>query len=244
MTQPTSSDHKRAAIDRLVAGDLSESERDELIRWFEEQPARWRQCGLAFLETQLWRQAFRPVAERTPHGVAEPARRRDNAVLAHKDRSKRAFRILSTVAALVVAFGCGLAAGRAPLERAATDRSMAPTAQSERPIPSSGDSPEAHALSATSTDRPQSPTQPDQQPEVENAVVAAAVDSLSPRSSSTGGRALPASRVPEYIERQWERRGYELKQTQRWLPLALQDGRHVVVPVDQLQLKYVGRPVY
>jgi hypothetical protein len=41
-------------IDRLVDGELTESEQRELLRRLEDQPAGWRQCALAFVESQVW----------------------------------------------------------------------------------------------------------------------------------------------------------------------------------------------
>ena len=46
-------------IDLLVTGELDEQARNSLIEWMEEEPSRWRTCGLAFLEAQLWRECMR-----------------------------------------------------------------------------------------------------------------------------------------------------------------------------------------
>ncbi len=45
-------------IDRLVCGEIDEPARGRLLAWLEEQPTRWRLCGLAFLETQVWSHAL------------------------------------------------------------------------------------------------------------------------------------------------------------------------------------------
>src|SRR5437773_7780048 len=54
-------------IDRLVSGDLEETRRQELLAWLEEHPDRWRKCALAFLEAQLWRQAFDGAVRQADH---------------------------------------------------------------------------------------------------------------------------------------------------------------------------------
>ena len=41
-------------LDRLVDGELTASEYDELLRKLETAPAGWRRCALAFLEAQAW----------------------------------------------------------------------------------------------------------------------------------------------------------------------------------------------
>jgi hypothetical protein len=58
---------------------------------------------------------------------------------------------------------------------------------------------------------------------------------------STAGRA--ASSIPDRIRRQWERRGYELVEERRYLPARLPDGRQVMVPVNEVKMKFVGKPV-
>lgn len=49
-------------IDRLVDGELPGTERRELLLRLENEPNGWRQCALAFLEAQGWREAFHPLA--------------------------------------------------------------------------------------------------------------------------------------------------------------------------------------
>jgi hypothetical protein len=50
-------------FDRLVDGDLSESERRSLLLHLEDEPGGWRRCALAFLEAQGWKQAFGAIAD-------------------------------------------------------------------------------------------------------------------------------------------------------------------------------------
>src|SRR5258707_481533 len=45
-------------LDRLVCGELDELPRGRLLEWLDEDPLRWRACGLAFLEAQTWSQAL------------------------------------------------------------------------------------------------------------------------------------------------------------------------------------------
>jgi hypothetical protein len=58
---------------------------------------------------------------------------------------------------------------------------------------------------------------------------------------STPGQAL--SSVPENVRRHWKRRGYELVEERRYLPAKLPDGRQVMVPVNEVKMKFVGKPV-
>lgn len=54
----------------------------------------------------------------------------------------------------------------------------------------------------------------------------------------------PATAVPEYLRRQMERQGYQVNGDRKMVPVALEDGRKVAVPVETVSLRYVGRPIH
>ncbi|HVA47830.1 MAG TPA: hypothetical protein VNH11_15790 [Pirellulales bacterium] len=56
--------------------------------------------------------------------------------------------------------------------------------------------------------------------------------------------AAQADLIPPYIRSQWERRGYQLTSRPARLPVVLPNGRRVMVPVDELQVNYVGQRTY
>jgi hypothetical protein len=98
MNEHTSDATRSHEIDRLVAGDLCETERDDLLLWLEKDPRRWRSCALAFLEAQLWQEAFTDVAKPVPKlPVLPPAR-----------QTRIRLRMLAAAAAVLVAFGLGI----------------------------------------------------------------------------------------------------------------------------------------
>jgi hypothetical protein len=64
-----------ALLDRLVEGELTESQRREVLLRLEAQPDGWKRCALAFLEAQSWRQAFAPLAQEAKfEPIARPSR--------------------------------------------------------------------------------------------------------------------------------------------------------------------------
>jgi hypothetical protein len=66
-------------IDRLVDGELTEGERQLLLARLDADPSRdgWRRCALAFLEAQVWCEAFGPAARAAaPIDAAQPPRGR------------------------------------------------------------------------------------------------------------------------------------------------------------------------
>jgi hypothetical protein len=96
---PSSSDLDNRRIDKLVAGELPEDERRALLLQLEARPDGWRQCALAFLEAQMWREAFAPL------GAAADADRLVQATMNRVSKSAPARRMArwSALAACIAA---------------------------------------------------------------------------------------------------------------------------------------------
>jgi anti-sigma factor RsiW len=60
-------------IDLLVDGELSAEHRRDLLQRFEQEPAGWRSCALAFLEAQSWRGDLRAFVKEPAPVVAVSA---------------------------------------------------------------------------------------------------------------------------------------------------------------------------
>lgn len=223
------SDHA-AQIDRLVSGDLSDSDRLELLGWLDESPERWRRCGLAFLEAQAVREALAEMdAESRPRSSQSAA----------ASRCFSALRVGAGVVALLLAFALGWGSRRGvetPADQTVADGDF-------------DDLPEAIDESPVGAER-------------DEVVVAGPRNGLAMLRFSTGSGAgarefsVPVrltdgaievleqpAELPEYVRQQWERRGYHVSQQRRMLQLTMNDGRQVDLPVDQVLLTYVGRPM-
>ena len=209
----------QAQLDRLAGGDLPESERASVLAWLDEEPSRWRACGMAFLEAQLWQEsAAAPTPAQAapapqPAASAPPAKRRERLQISE----------IALSAALAVAFLAGALAARwLPLGSDPSRNLIV-----EQPVPApSADQP---ILATVAVNSPNSnlplmlqlpvTTGPDRQPVAE------------------------ASSISEYERQMWERRGFEVVEELRYLPARLPDGRIVMVPVNKVQLKFKGTPV-
>lgn len=205
------------AIDRLVAGDLCEQEREELLKWFDEEPTRWRGCALAFLEAQLWQETFAATASPTPRIPVLPTPKKTRVRL----------RVLAAAAAVLLAFGLGLfsSLSRTMLEQAQVGvPSVAPLV-----VDRGNDGLPSH-LAAQQT----------------FAVVRVMSKGTEPREIHVPlveGARLANSPVelPEAVQAQLERRGFHLEQRRRFVEVRLEDGRYALIPIDQYQVKYVGQ---
>ena len=90
-------------IDRLVDGELSDSERRDLLLRLDDEPNGWRKCAMAFLEAQSWREAMAgiPGRERIPRRPAQEKRRSTKPTLI------AGARFAGLAASIVAAFGLG-----------------------------------------------------------------------------------------------------------------------------------------
>jgi hypothetical protein len=181
MNTPMNSD----MIDRLVDGELDESERREAILALGSSPDGWRRCALAFLEAQEWTRAAQSW---TVPDVVEPPSR---LVSAKRPPNRRR----SSIAAvwITLAFIAGFAArGRPPVE----------------PLPAVGPTTPPVHLAEPSTVDPE-----------------------------------PAA-ISAYVRSEWERRGYLIEQTRRLISMELDSGAKLSVPLDAVEIRYVGRETY
>ena len=234
-----------AQIDRLVAGELPESDRRSLLAWLDEEPTRWRACAVAFLEAQAWEDASeggqktnnsgetargKPHAkvEGTQHSVLSTPVPDDLAAysLAHPfthPPTHHSLRPLLAAAALVlVAFLAGLVSAR----YLPADAPVRPQFARSIDVPAA---PVAKPLVATVS----LPTNLDPRLKAQLQLPVTQANSAAHRESS----------IPDYVRQQWERRGFELTEEIRYLPATLPDGREVMVPITKVHVKFKGTPV-
>jgi anti-sigma factor RsiW len=215
-----------ASLDRLVDGDLPENERRELFLRLENDPEGWRRCALAFLEDQAWRKALTPAVH------AESALDASSSVaMPAKVRRAKDWLVRGSLAASLM--GLTFAAGFAARGLATVDHPVE-VAKSETPA-------------STSTS---AAPQPDQIREVGSLelVDSSAGESPPRRFPIRSGPGLDEkwllsqpSSVPDYLRARWERQGYRLAERRKLVSVELGDGRHVSIPVDEVEVDYVGQ---
>lgn len=241
-------------FDRLVDDELPAAERRELLTSLDSQPDGWRRCALAFLEAQCWRKemaSFSGEADAAP-APAPPAPQVDTEALRQPRRPTRklAGRFATTVAmaaSFLIALWMGWViqdAGEVagvPAPGPGPDQLVqsAPAFQAPDPVNPPIPSPQQRPIA------PRSPWQmvtlsangPDGQstetielPACERQVL----DSHWPES-------LPSALPLEVLE-SLERSGYRVRRHRELLPIGMQDGRRLIVPVEEVDVQYVGQP--
>jgi hypothetical protein len=238
-----------ARLERLACGELDESACGPLLAWLEEEPLRWRLCGLAFLEAQSWAETLAvwpapsragsaggvdsawPIAADRRETPRQPTIDRSSA------RSRRLVFTLVAAASLLIAFGLGLGTrgitewtGGSPGPRtiAGVAGNTADRLHGQPPSPATIS---RGAVLASLPVRSESGLGP----------VATVQVPVVPGDSTS---AIPHPEIPEYVRDQWERRGYRLSTQRRYLFAHLPDGREAVVPVEQVFVHPIPRQVY
>jgi hypothetical protein len=232
-----------ARFDRLVDDELSEAQRRELLAGLDNEPGGWRRCALAFLESQCWKQTFAAVAQQ---GVAdEPP---SQAMPMRRSRwHGRLGTLLAMAASFLAVFWIGTHVQQTRIERPGVVGKVASTVGS-RPTPAKSIQPDANLAGIT----PQTPPVADPWRTVTVAVPGSPALAGSPVRLPAVERDnidpqwlgnLPPA-MPEEVMRAFNRSGHQVEQHRELVPVALQDGRQLVMPVDQVEIHYTGNGTY
>ncbi len=228
-------------FDLLVDGELGNQRRGELLARLDEVPGGWRRCALAFLEAQSWTQGLRAIRQESSATAPTPQ------LAGHRGSMRsRLGSVLAMAASFLIALGLG-AYFRGFWSRLETTATPAKLAVASPSAPQGGPSVPAGSVDSTG---PVSP-------EVWQSVALPVADGAG---GSTESVPLPA-RVADDLDPEWlqgfppaipqdvvsalRESGHEVQQQQRqFVPFPLQDGRRLVVPVDQVEVRYVGNSAY
>jgi hypothetical protein len=209
-------------FDRLVDGELDEQQRRELLSGLDDVPGGWRRCALAFLESQCWKQSFGII----PRSAAKTPPASDQSVLRSQVHPPRWHSHLGTLMAMAASFLIMFYVGSLLLKT-----------HHEQPVASVGIPSEV----ATTVNSPNpwrmvtvaAPAgSPVRVPAVER-------ENIDPQWLKN----MPPA-IPDDVRQAFNRTGHQVEQQRELVPVPLQDGRQLVVPVDQVKVHYVGDGPY
>lgn len=225
-------------FDRLVDGELSTAERRTLLSSLDSQPDGWRCCALAFLEAQSWRQDLRRVAQASKVHGAEPVSLANRTVTV-KSRGKHrthwwqsSWMTIATALLLVVTLGAVLR-DRLLSGRSGTTNMNSPVAVVKPPAGAGAAdvSPANDAMTLWVRDDT-GQTRPLRVPLVD-------ANSLD---RQLGMEFQPG--MSDEMRSQLQEKGYDVQSQRRYAPLWLENGRPLVVPVEDTKIVPVSQRVY
>ena len=225
---------EQRVLDRLVDGELSADERRALLASLDDEPGAWRRCALAFLESQSWRWQLSRLA-------AEPlvCKASADVAVANQARGRRRFWEfgLAIAASLLVAFGLGTRF--APTQQAAIEQA-APA--------------ETRIDLATDDDPEQAAQIAEESPKWETLTLAATdgADGDDPFQLRVLNADEPEqdwaldeeSGLPASLQSLLEASGLQVERQRRLLPIDLSDGRRMVVPVEEIDIRNPDVVIY
>jgi hypothetical protein len=215
-----------AQLQRLVCGELDEAQRRPLLDWLDQEPGRWRLCGLLFFEAQTWSEAIKEwPAQHTSEPQGKSTLTRSN--LTARGGLRRVRDALVLAASVLVAYVLG----------AATQIDEVYTGAPSSVVKGTSNANDTHAVVGTSskiapimarlpaTKTAGLPVQP------------ALHIPVVPGSRSVVSNGDDGEAIPDYVRQQWARRGYRLDLERRFLLATLPDGQRVAVPFEQYSIK-------
>jgi hypothetical protein len=256
-------------IDRLVDDELSEEERRQLLGQLDDEPGGWRRCALAFLEAQCWRKVFgeTPSVRDALSAALQsggkkagetPALRGETATHLLETPRRSVWlgrmKVLSAMAAsFLLALWAGNLAHRAWVGRMpgpAGMSSMGDVAQMNKgfspviavndpersvgslPAQSGNNSMPWHLVTVSATSDGQHSRPAIQVPAVERNNI-----------DEQWLRSVPPA-IPDNVLQALARTGHQIEQQREFVPVPLKDGRQLVVPVDRVNVRYIGNGPY
>lgn len=235
--------HDDVLLDRLVDGELTGTERRQLLSSFDERPEEWRRCALRFLESQCLsaelRQFVRPPLAEHATGTAPvllSAATSPSSRVSH-DTEYAHVSWVAMAAGLLIAFTLGMAVrsggsgGAAPLSGNAVQQHGVPIAQVVPPANGMRVGQAEDALTLFVRDET-GQTRPLRVPLVD----AAELDRQFGLQFRTG--------LPDEVRDRLLSRGFDVRSTRRYAPLWLENGRPMFVPVEDTKIVPVSQKVY
>lgn len=225
-------------LDRLVDGELNETERADLLRRIERAPDGWRCCALAFLEAQAWRQEARALVTEPVANVAPPAGVRPSAPAAW--RNPMLWMPAATAAAVVFGWVLYVAKfDRAGHEVAGVDVPRgggAVVVEDARPaaVAAGQVATEQIAAAAPGAERQNLQLVVERGPNGEPQVIEVPLVGIQNLNEALLGQ-WSQSLSPEMV-RMLEQSGNQIVRRRQLVPVDLRDGRRVVVPMDQVEI--------
>ena len=228
-----------ATLDRLVDGEMNRQAQRELFARLDDEPDGWRRLALAFVESQALAADLGGVAD-WPRDFVEPPAEQS----ARRGETARASglrpwsRVLSLAASLLICAGIGFGVGRAWQMRSNAGDKTAPSVSSG--VVQAG----VQATQDIAREVPdqRGPLGVFTLPTADGTQVQVPIYNASDRGEAA--LSPPASAMPEEVYRALRARGHHVERQNRYWPIDLGDGRQIIVPVEQVDVEYVGTRAY
>lgn len=233
-------------FDRLVDGELSDVERRNLLGRLERQPDGWRRLALAFLEAQTWGEAAREPAAVEGKSTSSEVRPAESIDTPARNWNRWVGTPLAMAASFLLAFTLGIAlrgawrgtdpnAAMVAAQNSAQSEAAARNAIAQAQIGLNGT-----ALNDNVEYFPAGPEFAANNEQAMDPVEEVWLPTEEAGSDESNLAGTPAPAVPEQVLRSLRRLGHEVQTHQSLWPVDLKNGQRALVPVDEVEIRYVG----
>ena len=240
-------------IDLLVDGELDERRRTELLAAMDNTPDGWRRCALAFLEDQSWRQSCKAIDKDiandqltapSPSPICKPSNRKPNDGQYRRRPgavAKAAGALLAMAGSFLFALGLGSmiwnadqqghlgVAGGQQQAGITTSQIAEPTNPQDKAL--------VHDTKVVLPNKYDTVTITDKRPD--GTARSIQLPAVAQNRIDTARLREAPSAIPSELAQAFEAAGHDVHRSRRLVPFRMQDGRRLVVPVDQLDVRYV-----
>jgi hypothetical protein len=249
MNQFDNSDTDDLRFDRLVDGELNDTERHRLLASLDDEPGGWRCCALAFLEAQAWRQTMGDI----PGGDGVPGAAGNQLLkpvqpipptrlIGNDGTGSNRFSLVGLALAMCVCFLIAFFLGTEFRQRLAPDaRPQTPLAKQ---VPSATDLPREEGLVEIDAQQPESGIVP--WGEATFVVdgnggheLDVPVFDLDPYASQV---LLEQSTAAfDDLRHELQRGGFDVKRRVRWSPVEMPGGHQMIVPIGEFEITPISQ---
>jgi hypothetical protein len=201
-------------FDLLVDGELGEEDRRALLSGLDGEPGGWRRCALAFLEAQAWKREFATLLRPGEPPAASPRPTASPRSAKSSWWSSPAGTVLAMAGSFLIALVLGV-----HWNNGGAWNSPGLAAVAAKPW---------QMVTLTAADGRGNP-QTFQLPAVQ-----------ADRLDGAWLRSIPKPVSADLLQA-FQDSGHHVDQRRELVPVEMKDGRRLVVPVDQVNIRYVGR---
>jgi len=233
--QHTPDDESR--FDRLVDGALTSAEYKSLVSSLEDEPGGWRRCATAFLEAQAWGKEFAAIRRVEEDGPA--ANKPAGEIELRTDKKSlnlTSAPLLAAAACVLLAFGLGMM-----MRNEFNSSDSLPTRFAGQHPGGNHDTPMLAGNADPTEDSEIAAMRfvldGDGSEEIEVPVIG---------GDHPGTQALVETEpaIPDSVLRSLRMQGHDIRRQQEFIPVALDDGRQVIFPVEQYRITPVSSRSY
>ena len=237
-------------FDRLADGETSAEEYRSILAGLDDEPGGWRRCAMAFLEAQALKNDLGELRDRA---VSSHAKEKPESPVATQAIQWPV--LLAIAASFLAAFGLGYAL-RSPWPT--TRQSDGPVAEENRNSPHDNrQHSQDSALAGNSpANRVKAPLREEDVAEtpLQNVTLVVGDDADHAEQfeipvvyyGDVGDEYFRSqhSAMPPEIREMIERQGHQLRRTQGYVPVTMEDGQQLVVPVEEVEIVPVSWPAF